>query len=92
MVGWYDNYLLHRNMTYYHGQHNTTRTTGMGFPQGCVCSATFWSLALNEAVRLINDSPTFGVAFADDCTVLSGGSDPDVLLSRVQRTLDRLVS
>ena len=91
MVGWYDDYLLHQNMTYYHGQHNTSHITGMGFPQGGVCSATFWSLAFDEAVRVINDGPTLGVAFADDCAVLSGGSDPDVL-RRVQHTLDRLVS
>ena len=63
----------------------------MGFPQGGVCSATFWSLVFDETVRLINNPDTFGVAFADDCAVLSGGSDPAELLSRVQRTIDRLV-
>ena len=78
-------------MTYHHGHMCTKRTTGMGFPQGGVCSATFWSQAFNEAVRLINNDNTVGVAFADDCTVLSGGPDPAVLVTRVQHTVDRLV-
>ena len=64
---------------------------GMGFPQGGVCSAGFWSLAFDEAVRLINTGDTLGVAFADDCAVLSGGTDPALLISRVQRTVDHLV-
>ena len=63
----------------------------MGFPQGGVCSANFWSLAFDKAVRLINTEDTLGVAFADDCAVLSGGTDPALLISRVQRTVDRLV-
>ena len=64
VVGWYHKYLLHRNMTYHHGHTCTKRTTGMGFPQGGVCSATFWSLAFDEAVHLINNDDTVGVAFA----------------------------
>ena len=55
-------------MTYHHGHTCNKRTTGMGFPQGGVCSATFWSLAFDEAVRLINNNDTVGVAFADDCS------------------------
>ena len=70
----------------------TKRTTGMGFPQGGVCSATLWSLAFDEAGRLINTEDTLGVAIADDCPVLSGGTDPSLLISRVQRTVDRLVA
>ena len=34
VVGWYDDYLLHRNMTYYHGHHKMSCTTDMGFPRG----------------------------------------------------------
>ena len=52
-------------MTYHHGHTSTRRTIGMGFPQGGVCSATFWSLAFDEAVHLINNGDTIGVAFAD---------------------------
>ena len=56
VVGWYHGYLQHRNMTYHHGHTSTSRTMGMGFPQGGVCSATFWSLAFDEAVRLTNNA------------------------------------
>ena len=79
----YNDYLLHRNMTYHHGHTTTKQTTGMGFPQGGVCSATFWSLAFDEAVRLINNEDTLGVAFADDCAVLRGGPNPALLVSRI---------
>ena len=65
VIDWNNDYLLHRNMTYHYGQKATKRTTGMGFPQGRACSATFWSLAFDEAVRLINTEETLGVAFAD---------------------------
>ena len=34
VIGWYNDYLLHRNMTYHHCHLTTQRTTGMGFPQG----------------------------------------------------------
>ena len=34
VIGWYNDYLLHRNMTYHHGLHKTSRTTGMGLPPG----------------------------------------------------------
>ena len=64
----------------------------MGFPQGGICSATFWSLAFDEVVRLINNEDTLGVAFADDCGVLSGGPDPALLVSQVQHTVDWLVT
>ena len=63
----------------------------MGFPQGGVCSATFWSLAFDEAVHPINIDGTAGVAFADDCAVLSRGPDPALLVTRVQHTVNRLV-
>ena len=91
VIGWYNDYLLHRNMTYHHGHLTTTRTTGMGFPQGGVCSASFLSLAFDKAVLLINTDDNLGVAFADDCAFLSGGTDPALIISHIQCTVDRPV-
>ena len=72
---WYHNYLLHRNITFQYGQTTAERTNSVGFPQGGVCSAKFWSLAFDPAVRIINqdqDKGAIGVAFADDCAISCG--------------------
>ena len=89
VVMWYSDYIRHRNLRHVHNGYTTTVTHGTGFPQGGVCSARFWAVAFDAAVRLINEE-TLGVAFADDCAVASGGRDFEDSLQKLQRTLDRL--
>ena len=89
VVLWYSDYIRHRNLHHEHNGSTTTVSHGTGFPQGGVCSARFWAVAFDPAVRLINEE-TLGVAYADDCAVASGGRDFGESLDKLQRTLDRL--
>ena len=50
LVGWYYNYLTHRNLKAEIGGFEGEVTIDIGFPQGGVCSAKFWIIAFYRAV------------------------------------------
>ena len=66
-------------------------STGVGFPQGGVCSAKFWLIAFNYAIHIINKFEIEGNGYADDCSALYGGRRLDHALKRLQRMLNELV-
>ena len=90
MVQWYHNYMTHRDIIVeMHGE--TMRfTTGIGFPQGGVCSAKFWLVAFDYAIQIINRYAIEGNGYADDCSALFGGPRLDHALKRLQKMLDDL--
>ena len=50
MVQWYFNYITHRDIEIeMHGEKKRF-STGIGFPQGGVCSAKFWLIAFDYAI------------------------------------------
>ena len=53
MVNWYYEYITHRNIITTINDTTVKQTKGMGFPQGGVCSAKFWTIAFNEAINII---------------------------------------
>ena len=73
MVQWYFNYITHRDIEI--EMHDVIRafTTGVGFPQGGVCSAKFWLIAFDYAIQIINRYNIEGNGYADDCSALVGG-------------------
>ena len=66
-------------------------TTATGFPQGGVCSARFWLIAFDKAIRIINEEGIVGNGYADDCSALIGGTHPDNMIEKMQSMLERLV-
>ena len=92
MVGWYHNYLSQRNLFANLHQEDASCSTGVGFPQGGVCSARFWLIAFNQAIRIINNSFVEGVGYADDCCILMGGTDQSHMVARVQRAINKLIT
>ena len=92
MVGWYHNYLSHRNLYATLHQEDASCSTGVGFPQGGVCSARFWLIAFNQAIKIINNNYVEGVGYADDCCILMGGTDQIHMVTRVQRVVDKLIT
>ena len=92
LVQWYYNYITHRDIEI--NLHNTTAffTTGVGFPQGGVCSAKFWLIAFDYAIQIINRFQIEGNGYADDCSALYGGPRLDHALKRLQKMLDELTS
>ena len=92
MVQWYHDYITHRDIGIdLHGEMSTF-STGVGFPQGGVCSAKFWLIAFDTAIQIINTLKIEGNGYADDCSALFGGRRIDHAVSRLQRMLDRLVA
>ena len=91
LVGWYHNYLSHRNLFAHLHQEDASCSTGVGFPQGGVCSARFWLIAFNRAIKIINDSFVDGIGYADDCCILMGGTDQSHMVARVQRAINKLI-
>ena len=92
MVGWYHNYLSHRNLfSELHHEHASC-STGVGFPQGGVCSARFWLIAFNQAIEIINSTFVEGIGYADDCCILMGGTDQSHMVAQVQRVINKLIT
>ena len=91
MVDWYHNYLSHRNLYAELHQEEAACSTGVGFPQGGVCSARFWLIAFNKAIKIINNSFVEGTGYADDCCVLIGGTNQSHMVAQVQRTINKLI-
>ena len=54
MVNWYYNYITHRTINVEIQGIKVSLTMRLGFPQGGVCSAKFWIIAYNEAIKIIN--------------------------------------
>ena len=90
MVQWYFSYITHRDIEI--AMHGTTKkfTTGIGFPQGGVCSAKFWLIAFDYAIQIINRYNIEGNGYADDCSALCGGRRLDHALKRLQKMLNEL--
>jgi hypothetical protein len=61
-----------------------------GFPQGGVCSANFWSIAYNEAVKILNARGVTGKVYADDSCALIGGTDLQYMFRRMTQVLQQL--
>ena len=92
MVEWYYSYLGRRYLKVeLHGE-KTQLTTATGFPQGGVCSARFWLIAFDKAIRIINSRGVIGNGYADDCSALIGGTHSDNMIDKMQAVLDRLVT
>ena len=92
MVEWYYSYLGRRYLEVeLHGE-RVNLTTATGFPQGGVCSARFWLIAFDEAIRIINSEGITDNGYADDCSALIGGTHPHNMIEKMQSMLDRLVT
>ena len=92
LVAWYYSYLGTRFIEVnLHGE-TAHLTTATGFPQGGVCSARFWLIAFDEAIRIINTRGITGTGYADDCSALLGGTHIDNMIEAMQAMLDGLVA
>ena len=92
LVEWYHSYLGRRFLEItLHGE-NSQLTTSTGFPQGGVCSARFWLIAFDEAIRIINSEGIVGNGYADDCGALLGGTHSGNMIDKMQAMLSRLVT
>ena len=71
---WYYEYLKYRVINIEGKNSNFTTNISIGFPQGGVCSASFWAVAYNEEVKILNTRGMDGQVYADDSCALIGGT------------------
>ena len=90
MVQWYFNYITHRDIIVDMYGDIALFSTGIGFPQGGVCSAKFWLIAFDTAIQIINTMGVMGNGYADDCSALYGGRRLDHAIKRLQKVLNEL--
>ena len=91
LVKWYYSYLSSRHLKIeLHGD-TVQLQTSTGFPQGGVCSARFWLIAFNNAIKIINTKFIEGNGYADDCSALIGGTNHLHIVLKMQKMLDKLV-
>ena len=92
MVQWYYNYITHRDIEIdMHGEQRCF-STGLGFPQGGVCSTKFWLVAFDYAIQIIKRYMIKGNGYADDYCALYGHRRLDYALKRLQNMLNDLTN
>ena len=92
LVQWYYGYISHRDVHIDMHSDKALFSTGLGFPQGGVCSAKFWLIAFDHAIQIINRYQIEGNGYADDCAALAGGRRLDHALKKLQKMLDELTA
>ena len=90
MVDWYIGYIVNRNLELDLCGQSRKMSTSMGFPQGGVCSALFWVIAFDPAIKIINENLTVGNGFADDCAIVIGGIKLKFMVKKLQATINKL--
>ena len=60
-------------------------SNGIGIPQGGVCSAKFWLIAFNNAIKIINKFNIEGNGHADDCSAVLGGKRLDHIIINMEK-------
>ena len=89
---WYLSYIRERIVEIENSGDKVRKKTGIGFPQGGVCSASFWILAFNPAINIINKYKIHGNGFADDCAAVLGGIRIPSLMKKMQQMLNELAN
>jgi len=89
-ANWYYEYLTYRIINIEGKNCCYSTDIAVGFPQGGVCSASFWSIAYNEAVKILNSRGMEGQVYADDSCALIGGTDLNFMFRRMTQVLAQL--
>ena len=92
MAEWYFHYLKHREVLIQGKEAEFSTVIDTGFPQGGVCSASFWAIAYDPAVRILNGRGITGQVYADDSCALIGGTDLKEMFKRMNQDLMQLVA
>ena len=74
------------------GESSIVGSTSTGFPQGGVCSALFWVIAFDPAIKILNKHNVIGNGFADDCAAVIGGSSIKTMVGKLQKVVNELVA
>ena len=92
IVKGYYNYITERHLFLKINKTKLSTMVGTGFPQGGVCSAKFWIIAYNQALKILNSHGVTGYGFADDSCTLVGGTKLNQMMSKTQKVVNDLIS
>jgi ribonuclease HI/retron-type reverse transcriptase len=88
IIRWYSHYLCNRTLTFdYEGVH-IERALTRGTPQGGVLSPVIWNLVFEGLLDLYEEGFVNVCGFADDAGLITVGTHPHVLMSRMQKATD----
>jgi len=90
LSAWYKNYLTYRRITIEGKNSSYSTVVEEGVQQGGVCSASFWTIAYNRAVEIVNSRGVTGIVYADDSCTLNGGKDLEQIFRKVGLVLRQL--
>ena len=90
-VNFYEAYLKDRTAKCTLFGNSETRTIPHGSPQGGVFSPSFWNLAFDEILDIINDGTFRGIGFADDANIIIRGVDLPTLFSLMQAKIAEIM-
>ena len=49
-----------------------------------------WIITFDKAIKIINSHGAFGNGFADDCVTMIGGMNLNLMMSRIQKVVNKL--
>jgi len=89
LIDWYDFFLRNRRMEVEHQGVNIEKYLTLGTPQGGVLSPVMWNLAFDSLLHLFDEGFVRVCGFADDAGLIVCGKNPNVLMSRMQKAVDK---
>ena len=89
IVHWYRHYLRNRSMEAEYKGTRITRTLTLGTPQGGVFSPIAWNINYDPFLRLFAEGLVKVCGFADDGGLVITGRNLNVMMSRIQKAVDK---
>ena len=89
---WYLNYLTYRRITIEGSTDTFSTVIKEGLLQGGVCSASFWAIAFDRAVEILNSKGLTGNIYADDGCGLIGGNDLEQMFRKAGQVMHHLAT
>ena len=90
IINWYKFYLENRTCEMEAGGAKFKRHLKTGVPQGGVMSTIAFNLPMDDFLVECDLDETEALGFADDGSLMVRGSDLEVILTKIQQTLDRV--
>jgi ribonuclease HI len=91
-ITFYENYLKDRFTECHVLGRSLRKAIPAGSPQGGVWSPSFWCVAFDDLLKVINDGNCVGVGFADDANVIVRGKDLETIFSIMQNKTKELLA
>ena len=89
LVQWYSHFVRNRKMMVDHNGIKLERFLVTGTPQGGVLSPVIWNMVFDSFLALFKEGFVRAKGFADDASLITLGMKPMVMMSRMQKAVDK---